>query len=301
MSREQHEHSAGSVKPGRYPGVGATPLAELFPDADYRHQMRFQRGLVSEFFQPWNLPLDLLEQRRSWLQRDTGSHAAALPESTPLMDEMIDEMKEWALDGSVSGWKMPTDPNRLIISLGGFLEPDFLLLKPDAEGGIRLCAGCVCFPSSWSLEEKIGRPLDWIHQVVPGLNQHLGQPIDTFLRRMAPGISWLRANWGLSRSPELNQHPNRRLPRLEASVRPDEVWLRVEHQALVALPKSGGILFGIRVVVHSLEEIQRAPAAVTGLRRALETMPEDMAVYKGIAPARASLIRMLSDSTPSGD
>ena len=145
----------------------------------------------------------------------------------------------------------------------------------------------------------MGRPLDWIHQVVPGLNQHLGQPIDAFLRRMAPGISWLRANWGLSRSPELNQHPHRNLPRLDASVRPDEVWLRVEHQALVALPRSGGILFGIRVVVHPLDEIRRTPAAANGLRRALETMPEDMAVYKGIAPARESLIRMLSNPAPS--
>ena len=38
------------------------------------------------------------------------------------------------------------------------------------------------------------------------------------LARMKPGISWERINWGLSRSPELNQHPSRKLPRLIETV-----------------------------------------------------------------------------------
>jgi hypothetical protein len=161
---------------------------------------------------------------------------------------------------------------------------------------MKLLGGCVCFPSSWSLEEKMGRPLDFIHRVVPGLNEQLGKPIAQFLRRMTPDIAWLRANWGLSRSAELNQHPRRALPRLDATVQPDEVWLRVEHQALVALPTTGGVLFGIRVMVHSLTEVKRDPDAARGLHRALQTMPEAMAIYKGIAPARSALLGILEAS-----
>ena len=36
------------------------------------------------------------------------------------------------------------------------------------EDGWRLAAGSLCFPSSWSLDEKFGRPLQEIHAPVPG-------------------------------------------------------------------------------------------------------------------------------------
>ena len=179
------------------------------------------------------------------------------------------------------------------VELGRKLEPDFLLLKPDAAGVFRLLAGCVCFPSSWSMEEKMGRPLEEIHGVVPGLNTQLARPISGFLAKMAPGVSWLRANWGLSRSAELNQHPSRKLPRLDGSARADEVWLRVEWQSLVALPRNAGVLFGIRIEVLSLVQVKQDQTAAEGLLRALRSMPEAMAAYKGIAAARERIAAYL--------
>jgi len=128
---------------------------------------------------------------------------------------------------------------------------------------------------------------------VPGLNANIGAGIHKFLTALKPGVASLRHNWGLSRSVELNQHPDRPLPRLDATVNVDEVWLRVEHQALVALPKSGGILFGIRVVNHSLVEVKADSVAATRLCRALETMSEEMARYKGLATARGRIVRLL--------
>lgn len=97
-------------------------------------------------------------------------------------------------------------------------------------------------------------------------------------------------NWGLSRSPELNQHPDRNLPRLDGNVRLDEIWLRVEEQALVALPASGGILFGIRVVNHPLASVRADPVVAERFCHALETMPAAMAAYKGIAEARGKIL-----------
>jgi hypothetical protein len=256
--------------------------------------MRFQRGPVGDFFNPWREPANVLEQRRHWLRCEPDVHSALLPEGEPLLEEWIEHSTCWAFDPPLP--RGHSDPCEMLCAIGESLEPDFLLLKPDETGAMKLVAGCVCFPSSWSLEEKMGRPLDFIHRVVPGLNEQLGQPITQFLRRMTPDIAWLRANWGLSRSPELNQHPRRALSRLDASVKLDEVWLRVEHQALVALPKTGGVLFGIRVVVHPLAEVKQDVEAARGLRRALETMPEAMAAYKGIAPVRGALLEILKPS-----
>jgi Haem-dependent oxidative N-demethylase, alpha subunit-like len=287
------------------PGTGVrTATGEdgtaLLPDADYGFQMRFQRGPTADFFRPWGKPPDLLAQRRRWLQGEPAAYAAALPESKPLFEEMVEQAQNWGLTNPFPHGAEAISPGQTCLALGERLEPDFLLLRPAGMGSVRLLAGCVCFPSSWSLAEKMGRPIEDIHSVVPGLNPQLGPPIASFLRRIPPGPAWLRANWGLSRSTELNQHPARRLPRLDAGVELDEVWLRIEHQALVALPRTGGVLFGIRIAVHPLATIQRNSAAHRGLIRALRTMPEAMAAYKGLAEARTRLLEVLSE-LPEGD
>jgi dimethylamine monooxygenase subunit A len=72
-------------------------------------------------------------------------------------------------------------------------------------------------------------------------------------------------------------------------------WLRVERQALVALPRSGGVCFGIRVESHPLTVVKADAVACEGLRRALETMPSAMADYKGLSVSRARLIQLLGD------
>jgi dimethylamine monooxygenase subunit A len=183
-------------------------------------------------------------------------------------------------------------PDERCARLGAIWEPDFLLLQDD-EGVFVLLAGCVCFPSSWDLAEKIGKPIQFIHGVVPGLNAQLGRPVQSVLQNLTPETALLRHNWGFTRSPELNQHPERKLPRLDASVGLDEVWLRVEHQSLVRLPRTGGVLFGIRIAMHSLAEVKRDDVTAQRLANALRTMPEPVAAYKGLALAREKLLTLI--------
>ena len=264
-------------------------LEKLFPDDDYRFQMRFERGEPAEFFARSDRHEVVLAERKHWISSDPKTYAAILPPGEPLLDEVVQLARGWngfIPPDSAAAWHK-------CLALGEFWEPDFLLLKPDADHAIRLCGGCLCAPSSWRLDEKLGQPIEFIHAPVPGLNLHIGAAIHKFLSALKPGAASLRHNWGLSRSPELNQHPDRTLPLLDAKVSAEEVWLRVEHQALVALPKSGGILFGIRVVNHPLNEIKANQLAADRLRRALETMPEEMARYKNLAAARGRILDLL--------
>ena len=272
----------------------AVALDGLFPDADYRFQMRFERGRVADFFRNGPAAKTVLAERRHWLQEAPKLYAGLLPEGIPLLEEFSELMRSPEVGVEAPQFKV-NDAWQNCLELGKAAETDFLLLRPDEEGAIRLWCGCVCFPSSWSLAEKMGKPVDFIHSVVPGLNDQIGGPIAGFLRRIPPGISWLRANWGLSRTSELNLHPERKMPRLDAGVSLEEVWLRVEYQSLVALPRTGGILFGIRLGIHPLADVKRDAASASGLRRALESMPEEMAVYKGIASARKTILRLMVD------
>ena len=282
----------------------------VLPDEDYQHSFGLKAGSAETFFAPTERHADLLAQRRHWLRNDTAHCAALLPGAEPLLEEAIALARQWnsltvaselgrarlsQRAGELSeppGGALGTDAPHL--ALGEAWEPDYVLLKPDTvTGRFHLVGGCVCFPSSWRFEEKVGKPLEVIHTPVPRLNDELASPIHNFLSRLKPGAAWCRANWGMSRSPELNQHPARGLPKLRPPLREDEVWLRVEDQALVALPESRGVLFGIRMNVIPLTEVKRHPAAARGLSRALRTMPDAMLDYKSLLAAKDELLRLL--------
>ena len=250
--------------------------------------MRFRRGEIREFFANSSSDNATLRERRKWLNESPEEFASVLPAGVSLLDEAV-ALAE-SLDIPVGRQESPM---KTCVQLGRVWAPDILLLRPVEDSQPCLVAGCVCFPSSWSLAEKMGRPLDAIHEPVPTLNAQFSIPVKQFLSRMKPGISWERINWGLSRSSELNQHPHRRLPRLDASVELKDVWFRVEYQSLVMLPQTGGILFGIRLIIAPLEELCSDGSFASGLAGALRTMPDAIAGYKGIRAGRERLIELL--------
>ena len=270
-------------------------METLFPDEDYCFHLRLERGTVRGFFEAGEGASERIAERRRWLSAVPGRHAALLPEATPMLDELVDlcgEVNAFDAEG-LAEVRRGGSPLGRCLELGSRWEPDFLLLKAESEGGFRLRGGCVCFPSSWSLIPKMGQSVSGIHEVVPGLNPALGSRIDRFLRRLNPDCSWERYNWGLSRSAELNQDPSRKLPRLDSGVGLDEIWLRAEHQAFVTLPRSGGVLFAIRMIVRSLQEIRCEPQIAVPLARALRTMPEAVAEYKGFGGARPRILDLM--------
>ena len=263
--------------------------SDLFPAGDFAFHMRFRRGEIPPFYKNASAHADIIAERQKWLQQDAQKYAAALPQAEPLLAEAVEVAESLGISTRVG-----KTPFETMLNLGAAWEPDLLLLRSSSQTAQPvLLAGCVCFPSSWALEEKMERTLDAIHRPVPTLNEQFANPVQQFLARMKPGISWERINWGLSRSPELNQHPSRKLPRLDANVSAEEVWFRAEYQSLISLPKTGGVLFGIRLVIEPLTKLRSDPQFMEGLSRAVLSMPENIAVYKGIALARARLLELM--------
>ena len=261
-------------------------LAELFPDGDFRLHLTVRRGEPRDFFAPRDPTGKILAERVRWLAAEPARHAALLPEGEPVLADFAAQCSAWNLTRAT---KLP--------EFAAALEPDILFLTPDATGAFRLRGGALIFPTGWALEEKIGHPLDFIHGVVPGLNTALASPIQQFLTRLKPGIAFLRDNWGLAATDELNLHPARRLPPPMLPIALDRLWLRVEHQALVALPRTGGVVFAIRIALHRLDEVARDADAAAGLRRALATMPPELAAYKRIEGVRRELSAALAQET----
>jgi hypothetical protein len=267
-----------------------TGLAELFPEGPYRFHLTLRRGEPREFFARTDPTERVVAERTRWLRAEPERYAALRPEGEATVAEFAEMALEWGVPGAARLAGM--GGREKVIALGCALEPDILFLAQDVAGEFRLRGGAVCFPTGWALEEKVGHPLEVIHGVVPGLNPAIGAQIQQFLAKLKPGVAFLRDNWGIAATDELNLHPARRVPPPMLPAALERLWLRVEHQALLALPRSGGVVFGIRIALHRLDELA-GTAAGAGLRRSLETMPSQLAAYKRVDAIRAELVRWL--------
>ncbi len=260
-------------------------LRDLFSDEDYRFRLNMRRGEPANFFRPQDSSGTVLRERNLWLDRTPKMYADLLPEGAALLAELKHMASPWGLDtnGDIQG-------------LAGKWEPDFLLLAADDEGRFRLQGGALCFPTGWALSEKLGQTLDRIHGIVPGLNEAIGPAIDQFLHGLKPGPAFLRQNWGITATDELNLHPTRRIPSPHLPINLAELWLRVEHQVLVALPLSLGVLFGIRISLHRLDKLAKDPDLAAGLGRSLHSMAPELAIYKGLAKVNDPLAALLIEN-----
>ena len=75
------------------------------------------------------------------------------------------------------------------------------------EDGWRLAAASLCFPSSWSLEEKFGKPLQDIHTPVPGFGRgtRTADIIHRIFDNLAVAQPVERLNWSLQAGADLYQ------------------------------------------------------------------------------------------------
>jgi hypothetical protein len=281
------------------------PLRSL-TDGSYRFQMALRPGPGTPFFAPTPNHAEVMAERRSLLGAHPGLYAAALPGTARLLDAAAALVHGWLADTPTAPPPPPPAPRSeqadalaaWCARTGQAWEPDWVVLQRDNDATYRLAAGAVCFPSGWALPDKLGHPLEAIHAPVPGLNHALGRQIHVFLERLKPGAVWWRDNWGLSADSALNHHPSRHGRPLTTETPLTAAWLRYEEQLLARLPGSRDVLFGIRVGRVRLAEILPFPEVTRRLAEALRTMPEDVAVYKGIAAARTSLLRQLDAVRP---
>jgi hypothetical protein len=157
--------------------------------------------------------------------------------------------------------------------------PDDLCVMAWSHGEWRLVAACVCFPSRWSLAEKVGASLDDIHAPVPHFDDQLSSPTSKFFDRLDAAKPVWRLNWTLLDDPALFQPGGSRRPPHEE---PGAWRFRVERQSLVRLASTGAVAFTIRTYVARASEVAASePEFVSGVATVLRSAPADTLTYKG--------------------
>ena len=256
----------------------------IFPDSDFRFRMGLRPGDLASFF---DMDEALLKWRRHALDVHPDRYAAAMPGSEKAMTEAAGLMAgntDFLADGPSL---------ERCLDLGRCVAADWVLLSPSVADHHPVIAGAVCFPSGWSLPEKLGKPIEKVHGPVPSLKEELTPSIHTFLERLVPGVPWERDNWGLTADAELDHHPDVARSALDSDATLTTTWLRLERQLLVRLPRTRAILFGIRVSTHRLDALSGIPGLAPRMSRAFKTMLAGIAAYKGLTACRSSLVAAL--------
>lgn len=159
-------------------------------------------------------------------------------------------------------------------------QEDFLVLeKPEGAAEHVLTGGSLCFPSRWSLAEKMNRPLIGIHARVPGYETGLAPRVQRFFDALRPERPLWRANWLIHATPELFQPVNEADKIGVERKGADDFWLRVERQCLVRLPRTGAVVFSVKTLVTALDDL--TPPQLDRLAAALDEQPDDMVSYHG--------------------
>jgi hypothetical protein len=163
------------------------------------------------------------------------------------------------------GVTVALDKRAPLKTLGLLVQEDLCLMeKLDNAGDEHVLTGAIlCFPASWSLAEKLGRPLIGIHRPVPDYETEIARRVQRLFDAIRPEQPLWRMNSLVYRDPSLHQ------PRREADPRIDRrggSFVRAERQTLTRLPKSRAVVFAIHTYVVDIASL--SAEEVAGLKDA---------------------------------
>lgn len=143
------------------------------------------------------------------------------------------------------GVSVPIDPAQPLLTLGRLVQEDLCLLQPIRDQHV-LTGAILCFPASWTLAEKIGRPLTAIHDTVPDYDGNIAVRVQRVFDAIRVDQPLWRANAMRYADPALYQPRRAADPRIRPAMAP---YIRSERQCLVRLASFRAVVFSIHTYV----------------------------------------------------
>lgn len=181
-------------------------------------------------------------------------HPDALPAAIELLEAALLLLPRHGFDVSgdditcPDGRKVRVSRTLPLLTLGALLQEDFCILERQGDEHV-LTGAILCFPASWRLAEKVGRPLTAIHDPVP----EYGGDIARRVQRMFDGVRAGRPLW------RFNQlwYSDATLHQPRSSVAPREIpegpgqagFYRSERQCIFRLQQTDAVVFSIHTYV----------------------------------------------------
>lgn len=197
-----------------------------------------------------------------------------LPVARPAADELYRTVLDW-LAGEPGFILTPThatrpdgvtvalDPDQPLLTLGRLVQQDLCLMQSNGAE-YDLTGAILCFPASWTLSQKIGRPMTGIHQPVEIYDEALASRVHRLLSAIRPEQPLWRMNF-FTYDDFMLHHP-----RVEGDWRRQPTgksYVRCERQTLLRLPETQAVLFAIHTIVVDANQID--PKDYAALREAM--------------------------------
>ncbi len=238
-----------SVGTARLPGTGpVAPGDWLRVDEAYAPQMALRARLIADRPDAVHRLLpQAVEPARELL-------SLVLAELAGRPDFAVAKTRVTRPDGAT----VTLDPDAPLLTLGHLMQQDFCILQRDGDEHV-LTGAILCFPASWTLDEKIGRPLTAIHAPVPEYGSDLARRVQRLFDIVRPEQPLWRVNLLLYQDASLHQ------PRREADRRVQRpagaAFVRSERQCISRLPETGAIVFAIHTTVVRRADLEEDVAA----------------------------------------
>lgn len=146
-----------------------------------------------------------------------------------------------------------------LVVISRLVQDDFLMGREREDGHVYFVGGLVAFPGFYLLSNYIDKPLEEIHRHIPYFNEKILKSVERTLKRFGPHEPFERTSWGVVDDRNLFCHKMIAAQALSNGLRPEDLWLRMDHQTFRKLPRSGGIAFGVHVVLKRLEDLAESP------------------------------------------
>ena len=227
----------------RLPGTGpVAPDDWLRVDDAYAGQMALRQRLMTSH-------CDLVHALRP----------QAMAPARELLDIVLDELD--ARSDFTVEYNAVTRPDGKIVSvnhdtplltLGHLVQQDFCILQ-RIEGEHVLTGAILCFPASWTLDEKIDRPMTAIHDPVAPYTADIAARVQRLFDMIRPDCPLWRVNLLLYHDAALFQP--RRMADRRIKPKASAEFVRSERQCISRLPKTGAIVFAIHTTVTRLSHL----------------------------------------------
>ena len=218
----------------RLPGTEALdPAAWLTRDVAFAGQMALRDRLIAE------------REREVHALLPGAGHAAA-----ELRDLVLDHLARapgYARAGAAmrrpDSVAVPLDDPPLVVA-GRLVQEDLCLLdRPEGAAEHVLVGAILCFPSNWTLAQKLGRGLLRIHAPVERYDPEMARRVQRMLDNLRPEAPVMRANLLIHdgfalHNPKVEGEKHYAAPGAGR-------YVRVERQVLLRLPRTRAIVFSI--------------------------------------------------------
>lgn len=199
-----------------------------------------------------------------------GDVIATCPGSEAALEELYGEVLYYLSGREGYGWEdgvcVRPDGVRVVLdatdqlgTLGRLVQQDLCVMeKPEGADEHVLTAAVLCFPASWTLSEKIGRPLTAIHDPVASYDGSMAKRVQRLFDMLRADTPLWRQNAMIYSVPELYHPRSVDAPREDLT---GGQYLRSEKQVLLRLMETQAVVFSIHNYIVRLEDLTDAQRA----------------------------------------